>query len=93
VTVAATVQVRVLAAGFLDRLRHVFRAPTVTLDGDAHETVGGRVLRLAVAPGSHELTVRDGARTASTVVEVGPGGTATVDARVSGGALILAVGP
>lgn len=92
-TVAATLQVRVLAAGFLDRLRHVFRAPSVLLDGDAHDTRAGRVLRLAVAPGSHELTVRDGARTASTVVEVGPGGTVTVEARVSGGDLTLAVGP
>jgi hypothetical protein len=93
VTVAATLQVRVLAAGFLGRLRHAFRAPSVVLDGDVHDARAGRVLRLAVAPGSHELTVRDGERTASTVVELGPGGTVTVEARVSGGDLTLAVGP
>jgi len=92
VTVAATLQVRVLA-GFLGRLRHVFRAPSVVLDGDVHDAPAGRLLRLAVAPGSHEVTVRDGARTASTVVDLGPGGTVTLEARVWGGGLTLAVAP
>lgn len=92
-TVAATVQVRVLAASLLGRLRHALRAPSVVLDGDVHDAAAGRLLRLAVAPGSHQVTVRDGARTATTVVEVGPGGTVSVEARVSGGDLTLAVGP